>query len=112
MRRNFGAACRALFLLGYFVRQPKNGELRRNQLLSLSAFELIPLPFVLFTMAISPLIGGWGILPLGAVAIILEIVIYEFRLSRLDLERRVFELSTIDQVSRALINKRLWFGQA
>ncbi len=68
----------------------------------LGIIELGPAPFVLFLYAFSPRTGGWPLVFLGAITVIFSILIYEFSLSSVNLKRRVQELSTLNQVSRAL----------
>ncbi len=98
----FAALHSAIYLLDALLRRPKPISIIRQHLLPLGLLELVPLPFLFFLATVSPAIGAWPMVLLGTVAAILAVVIYEFTLSRSDLERRVQELSSLNQVSRAL----------
>jgi PAS domain S-box-containing protein len=83
-------------------KRPEPGASLRRGLLFLCFLELGPLPFVFSTALVAAQTGAWQVVPLGTIAAILAVLIYEFSLSRAELERRLQELSSLNQVSRAL----------
>ncbi|RPI31485.1 MAG: GAF domain-containing protein, partial [Chloroflexota bacterium] len=91
-----------LFLVDFLLSRRYPSEERRRGLLLLALVEVLPLPFILIAVVAYPLIGIGTLIILGSIPAFLAVFIYEFNRTHADLERRVQELSTLNQISRVL----------
>jgi PAS domain S-box-containing protein len=92
----------SLYILDILLRNKRNIILYNRELVILGSIEILPLPFVLMALAANNQIGEMTIVFLGGIATILAILVSGFSGTRLDLERRVQDLSTLNQISRVL----------
>ncbi len=92
----------ALYLIDFQMRQEPHAQSLVREVISLSLVELLPLPFVLLAIGIFPdnLIGS--MITLGGIPTLLAVLMHEVGVARTDLERRLQELSTLNNVSRTM----------
>lgn len=74
----------------------------RQDIFSLLIVELLPLPFILVAVQAYPSITLGALAALGGIPSILAILMYGMSSARITLERRVQDLSTINQISQTL----------
>ena len=98
----FAGLYAALFLIDYLSNRPET-EARLNAELALLGLVIsLPLPFILFAVLAYPAIGAGSLILLGGVPAALAVPLNGISRARRDLERRLQELSTLNQVSQAL----------
>jgi NtrC-family two-component system sensor histidine kinase KinB len=90
-----------LYLFGAHSWRPGN-PVSRQDLLSLAAFEILPLPMVLASVLSSPSIQTGSLLLLGCVAFLTAALILQAVSIQINLQRRTGEAATLLQVSEAL----------
>jgi PAS domain S-box-containing protein len=81
-------------------RRPANSV--RNVLGLAVLIEALPLPFLLINLLAYPQIGVWSVATLVIITALIGIFINRANVARLDLERRILDLSTLNQVSQVL----------
>jgi NtrC-family two-component system sensor histidine kinase KinB len=86
-------------LLHDLARQARN--LTRS-LISLALIELLPLPFIFLLHAALPELSVGALLSLGALPAIFAVLLHGLSQARSNLERRLQDLSTLNNISRAL----------
>ncbi len=92
----------ALFQAEFWLRgQPYTPSLVRD-LLSLFLVESLPLPFVLLSVAAFPESQLGALVSLSAIPATLAVLMYGVSTVRTDLERRLQDLSTLNNISRTL----------
>jgi NtrC-family two-component system sensor histidine kinase KinB len=70
--------------------------------LALISIELLPLILGFVTILTFPILKTGSIIALGIISILLALLLHYLSAPRKDLERRILELSTLDQISKAL----------
>lgn len=92
----------ALFQIGFWLHaQPPRSTLFRD-LVSLGLVELLPLPFVLVSVAAFDENRMAALILLGGIPAILAVLMHTVSTARTDLERRLQDLSTLHYISRTL----------
>ncbi|MFQ5614904.1 MAG: GAF domain-containing protein [Anaerolineales bacterium] len=90
------------FLADLWLHQRHNPLNPRRDVVSLTLVEILPLPFILIAALAYPSIKIGSLAALGGVPSILAILMHGMSIARSDLERRLQDLSTIDNISRTL----------
>ncbi len=98
----FTALHTLFFLTELWLHRPPHSANLRRDLVSLSLVEILPLPFIFITVLAYPAIFIRTVAAIGGIPSILAILMYGMSKARLDLERRLQDLSTIDNISRTL----------
>lgn len=91
-----------LFLGGFVLRKPRAYPNLRRDLIGLALIELLPIPFVLLAVMAYPVVKIGAVAALGGLPVIASVLMHGMSVAREDLERRLQELSTFDQVSQVL----------
>jgi len=91
-----------LFWVDYYLRRLKEEIQIFNSLFSVIFIELLPLLLVIVIVVAYPLMDVGAPLILGGLLVLIAIIINAIRTARTGLERRFQELSTLNQISRAL----------
>jgi PAS domain S-box-containing protein len=91
-----------LFLGEFYLRRLREYPAIRRDLISLGLIVVLPLPFILISVQAYPSIGLGSLVATAGVPSIIAVLVHGINAARIDLERRVQELSTLNQVSRTL----------
>jgi K+-sensing histidine kinase KdpD len=91
-----------LFSLGLRLGSNYSTDNFRQDIVSLMLVETLPLPFIFIAVVAYPAIGFGSLTTLGGIPSILAILMSGLSSARSSLERRVQDLSTIDNISRTL----------
>lgn len=98
----FGGIHTALFGLGLWLGKRQDFTHLRQDVTSLLLIETLPAPFVFVTAVVYPAIGAAALAALGGIPCILAVLLYGLNHTRLELERRLKELSTLQNISNTL----------
>jgi PAS domain S-box-containing protein len=74
----------------------------RDSLVSIGMMELLPLPFILISVIAFPTIDLASIGIIGGISAILSVLLFESTKNRADLERRVQDLSLLNEISQVI----------
>lgn len=91
-----------LILGAIWINKGKNGIQLRQVLISLVMMELLPLPFILISVIAFPTIGLASIGIVGGISAILSVLLFDTTKNRADLERRIQDLSLLNQISQVI----------
>ncbi len=91
-----------LFIADHYFRKSSKNKFFRRDLAFLGLVNLLPLPFVIIAVQAYPLIQIGAFTVLAGILAVAEVLIFELGKVRSQAERQVEELSTLNQISRAL----------
>ncbi len=91
-----------LFLIDFRLRRSRLDNPFRRDLIFLILLEFVPIPFVFLAVSAYPTLGAWTTIFLGSLAVIVAAFTNNISNTRLALEHRVKELSTLNQISQVL----------
>lgn len=98
----FGVVHSGIFLGDIRLRKARTIPNLRQGLLTLLLVEFMPPPFILLLAVAFPVLQTLSLVAIGAIPAIITVLLYGMILARSDLDRRVRELSTLDQISETL----------
>lgn len=91
-----------LFLLDFLLHRQLSTASFQYDIIQLALVEILPLPFVLTSALAYPQFGLGTIITLGSIPAILALFINRFTATRSGLERRLQELSLLEQISQVM----------
>ena len=91
-----------LYIIGFLLQNPSTYPKRRADFLLLFAIELCAIPFVLLVVEIFPEAQIQALILLGGIPAITAYLLYKMNTAQIEHERRVRELSTLNQISQRL----------
>ena len=98
----FGVIHGSYYSIGAHFLSEQKSQITRSALFVLIPLEVLPIIFGFITLLTFPVFLNGSIIGLGVTSIVLAIGMHYLNAPRKDLERRVLELSALDEISKAL----------
>jgi PAS domain S-box-containing protein len=92
----------AIYILDIVFSRKVSNIFEKEDIADFAVLELLPLPFILMTLAVSENSIWMPLLIISGITAILSVLINRFNQTRSDLERRLQDLSTLNNISRVL----------
>jgi PAS domain S-box-containing protein len=98
----FGVFHSALFVVGQRLSSQAANDSMPSPMAFALIIEAVPLPFILVNLLAFQQIRGWSVVTIASITLLIAVFINRGSIARLNLERRILDLSTLNQVSQVL----------
>jgi PAS domain S-box-containing protein len=98
----FGILHGSFYLIGAHFLSEQRSQITQSESFVLISLEILPLIFAFITLLTFPVFLIYSIIGLAITSIVLAISMHYLNAPRKELERRVLELSALDEISKAL----------